>query len=534
MAPSTPATDSPTKMTHRFLGNSGLLVSKFALGSWMWSDDKYTVDAWYELMLTAFKGGVNFFDTAENYGETLAERNMGGAIQKGLEAGVWNREDLVVTIKLFAGTIAWDKSSPNAQGLCRKHIIEGTQASLRRMQLNYADVIFCHRPDACTPIEETVRAMNYVIEKGWAFYWGTSEWLASDIAEACEIADRLGLIRPIVEQPQYNILERNKVEFEFLDLYKKYKLGLTVWSPLSSGMLTGKYSAEMPEGARYSATTLKAGPPIHNDHFAEQVEMTDKLKPIAKELGCSLAQLALAWCVSNENVSTVLLGASRPAQLEENLKALDFVSKITPEVKAKIDAVVNFVPRVPTMDHLANLHLAFRDEPKEKKDSALTLWKALKLGAVTRCVSALEILGLTRELSGEKTMEKVELWCGVYGEGSLFSVEIERNAKVSALQKAIVNEKKDVNDRFKVDPATLTLYLARKGDGGWLKDDESLDALLLGRIDKQYKEVRPMWKLMKPELLGPAFQPGEREIHVLVELPPSTGVAPRQQSGLWR
>ncbi|RLN50927.1 hypothetical protein BBJ28_00026537, partial [Nothophytophthora sp. Chile5] len=154
---------------------------------------------------------------------------------------------------------------------------------------------------------------------------------------------------------QYNILERNKVEFEFLDLYKKYKLGLTVWSPLSSGMLTGKYSAEMPEGARYSATTLKAGPPIHNDHFAEQVEMTDKLKPVAKELGCSLAQLALAWCVSNENVSTVLLGASRPAQLEENLKAMDFVSKITPEVKAKIDAIVNFVPRVPTMDHLANL-----------------------------------------------------------------------------------------------------------------------------------------------------------------------------------
>ncbi|RLN85390.1 hypothetical protein BBJ28_00025422 [Nothophytophthora sp. Chile5] len=354
MAPNTPATDSPAKMTHRFLGNSGLLVSKFALGSWMWSDDKYTVDAWYELMLTAFRGGVNFFDTAENYGETLAERNMGGAIQKGLEAGVWNREDLVVTIKLFAGTTSSDKASPNAQGLCRKHIIEGAQASLRRMQLDYADVIFCHRPDACTPIEETVRAMNYVIEKGWAFYWGTSEWLASDIVEACEIADRLGLIRPIVEQPQYNILERNKVEFEFLDLYKKYKLGLTVWSPLSSGMLTGKYSAGMPEGARYSATTLKAGPPIHNDHFAEQVEMTDKLKPIAKELGCSLAQLALAWCVSNENVSTVLLGASRPAQLEENLKAMDFVSKITPEVKAKIDAIVNFVPRVPTMDHWAN------------------------------------------------------------------------------------------------------------------------------------------------------------------------------------
>lgn len=278
---------------------------------------------------------------------------MGGAITKGIEEGVWSREDLVVTVKLFAGTIAWDQCSPNAQGLCRKHIVEGLKASLGRMQLDYVDVVFCHRADALTPIEETVRAMNFVIEQGWAFYWGTSEWLASDIQEACEIADRLGLIRPIVEQPEYNIMERNKVEFEYLDLYKKYKLGLTVWSPLCSGALTGKYSAAS-KGSRLT-TDLKAGPPVRMEMLTKKIEMAGNLKPIAQELGCSLAQLALAWCVSNENVSTVLFGASRPSQLEENLKALDFVDKITPEVKATINEVVSFVPRVPQQDPLADL-----------------------------------------------------------------------------------------------------------------------------------------------------------------------------------
>ncbi|POM79432.1 Voltage-gated potassium channel subunit beta [Phytophthora palmivora] len=192
--------------------------------------------------------------------------------------------------------------------------------------------------------------MNFVIQQGWAYYWGTSEWLPSDIQEACEIADRLGLIPPIVEQPQYNIFERNKVEYEYLDLYKKYKLGLTVWSPLCSGTLTGKYSAPS-EGSRLTAD-LKAG---SSDRYVKNIELADQLKPIAKELDCSLAQLALAWCVSNENVSTVLLGASRPSQLEENLKALDFVDKITPEVKTKIDEIVQFVPHAPQQDPLASL-----------------------------------------------------------------------------------------------------------------------------------------------------------------------------------
>ncbi|RLN85764.1 hypothetical protein BBJ28_00027252 [Nothophytophthora sp. Chile5] len=351
---STPTVSTPTKMTHRFLGNSGLLVSKLSLGSWMSYDEKYTVDAWYEMMAMAFKYGVNFYDTAEIYGNGQAEELLGGAIKKGIAEGVWSREDLVISTKLFTGTNGFTESGPNGQGLSRKHIVEGMKASLRRLQLDNVDVVFCHRPEPYTPIEETVRAMNYVIEKGWAYYWGTSEWLASDIREACEIADRLGLIRPIVEQSQYNIFVRNKVEFEFLDLYKKYKLGLTTWSPLAFGTLTGKYSAGKPDGSRYTHPMFKEGSPLAAG-FAERVEMTDKLKPIAAELGCSLAQMSMAWAVSNENVSTVLVGASRPSQLEENLKSIEFVSKITPEVKAKIDAVVNFVPTVPTLDSLAFL-----------------------------------------------------------------------------------------------------------------------------------------------------------------------------------
>ncbi|RLN87389.1 hypothetical protein BBJ28_00025271 [Nothophytophthora sp. Chile5] len=350
---STPTASTPTKMTHRFLGNSGLLVSKLSLGSWMSYDEKYTVDAWYEMMATAFMYGVNFYDTAEIYGNGQAEELLGGATKKGIADGVWAREDLVISTKMFSGSKGFTEAGPNDQGLSRKHIVEGMKASLRRLQLDNVDVVFCHRPKPYTPIEETVRAMNYVIEKGWAFYWGTSEWLASDIREACEIADRLGLIRPIVEQSQYNIVVRNKVEFEFLDLYKKYKLGLTTWSPLAFGTLTGKYSAGKPDGSRFTTTLFSSGP--LTEGFTERVEMADKLKPIAAELGCSLAQMSMAWAVANENVSTVMVGASRPSQLEENLKSLDVVSKITPEVKAKIDAVVNFVPTVSTLDGLALL-----------------------------------------------------------------------------------------------------------------------------------------------------------------------------------
>uniref|UniRef100_H3GA91 NADP-dependent oxidoreductase domain-containing protein n=1 Tax=Phytophthora ramorum TaxID=164328 RepID=H3GA91_PHYRM len=328
---------SDNKMTYRFLGNSGLLVSKLSLGSWMDVSDKYTADAWYHMMKLAFENGVNFFDNAEAYGGGVAEKNMGDAIKKGIEEGTWSREDLVITTKIFFGAGAFGSlMGPNEQGLSRKHIIEGTKASLKRLDQDYVDVIFCHRPEPYTPIEETVRAMNYVIEQGWAFYWGTSQWSSAQLIEACEIADRLGLIRPIVEQTIYSILDRSKVDFEYVDLYKKYKLGLTTWSPLAYGALTGKYSAGTPEGSRMADPIFKAFSP----DFAERVKKADKLKPVADKLGISLAELALAWCVSNENVSTVMIGAKTLAQLEQNLKALAAVEKITPEIKAEIDSLV--------------------------------------------------------------------------------------------------------------------------------------------------------------------------------------------------
>ncbi|OWZ02285.1 hypothetical protein PHMEG_00026179, partial [Phytophthora megakarya] len=316
-------------------------VSKLSLGSWMDVNDKYTADAWYELMKLAFEHGVNFFDNAEVYGGGLAEKNMGAAIKKGIVEGTWSREDLVITTKIFFGSKGFTaKCGPNEQGLSRKHLVEGTKAALKRLEQEYVDVIFCHRPDARTPIEETVRAMNYVIDQGWAFYWGTSQWSSAEIIEACEIADRLGLIRPIVEQTIYSILDRNKVDFEYVDLYKKYKLGLTTWSPLAYGALTGKYSAGAPEGSRMNSGLWKDLTP----DFADRVAQADKLKPVADKLGISMAELALAWCVSNENVSTVMIGAKTPAQLEQNLKAIEAVDKITPEIKAEIDELVPFVP----------------------------------------------------------------------------------------------------------------------------------------------------------------------------------------------
>ncbi|ETN20024.1 hypothetical protein PPTG_03120 [Phytophthora nicotianae INRA-310] len=332
-------------MTYRFLGNSGLLVSKLSLGSWMDVKDNYTADAWYNMMKLAFEHGVNLFDTAEGYGGGLAERNLGAAVKKGIAEGTWHREDLVITTKIFFGPKPYEtvhESGPNEQGLSRKHIVEGTKASLKLLDQEYVDVIFCHRPDPYTPIEETVRAMNFVIDQDWAFYWGTSQWSAAQIIEACETADRLGLIRPIVEQSIYSILDRNKVDFEYVDLYKKYKLGLTTWSPLAYGALTGKYSSGTPAGSRMEDPLFKASTP----DFAERVAKADKLKPVAEKLGISMAELALAWCVSNENVSTVMIGAKTPTQLEQNLKAIEAVSKITPDVKAEIDALIPFVPEL--------------------------------------------------------------------------------------------------------------------------------------------------------------------------------------------
>jgi voltage-dependent potassium channel beta subunit len=317
-------------MKYRFLGDSGLLVSAMGFGCMV--QDETNVDLAYELMTHAFAHGVNYFDTAEVYGAGSSERVVGTVIQRGIANGVWTREDLVVSTKIYFGP----KPGPNSRGLGRKHLVEGTKVSLARLQLDYVDVLFAHRPEKFTPIEEVVRAMNFIINQGWAFYWGTSEWHESDVLEACAIADRLGLIRPIVEQPEYNLLARSRVEVEFQALYSKYKLGLTTWSPLAFGMLTGKYAQGIPDKTRLSNAYF-AGLIGDVDARAQQVE---QLRPIAQELDCTLAQLAIAWAVSNSHVSSVLLGASSVAQLDENLRAFPLVAKMTPEIKARIEALV--------------------------------------------------------------------------------------------------------------------------------------------------------------------------------------------------
>ncbi|TMW58879.1 hypothetical protein Poli38472_007024 [Pythium oligandrum] len=338
---------SSTPMKYRFLGDSGLLVSQISIGSWVTFADTATVNNAYDIMSYGYENGINLWDTAEAYGDGVAEKVLGQVFHRGVENKLWTREDLVITTKLFVG-----KDGPNSRGLNRKHLIEGTKASLKRMQLDYVDVLFCHRPEPYTPIEETVRAMNFIINQGWAFYWGTSEWLSSEIFEACEIADRLGLIRPICEQPEYNLFERSRVEMDYDILYKKYKLGLTTWSPLKFGLLTGKYGSGIPEGSRLSMDYHLG---LLKGEFEKKVQQVEQLRPIAAELDCTLAQLALAWATSNERVSTLIVGATSVKQLEENLKALDVVPKLTDDVKARIEAVIPRELKIATHDRFATI-----------------------------------------------------------------------------------------------------------------------------------------------------------------------------------
>ncbi|CAH0493144.1 unnamed protein product [Peronospora farinosa] len=327
------------KMKYRYLGNSGLLVSRLSFGSWVTFNTQLDFEKAYSIMEHAYKQGINFFDNAETYANGQSETIMGKVVKAGVERKLWSREDLVISTKLFFGY----KGGPNDMGNSRKHLVEGMKASLKRFGMDYVDLVFCHRPDPFTPMEETVRAMNFLIEQGWAFYWGTSEWRAQDIIEACEIADRLGLIRPIFEQPQYNILKRSRVEFNFDILYKKYNYGLTTWSPLASGILTGKYSKGIPEGSRLSMPAYKS---MLSNGLKEKAAKADKLAEVAKEVGCSLAQLSIAWVAANPHVSTVILGATSIEQLDENLKAMEFVDKITPEIREKIDAIADVRPKL--------------------------------------------------------------------------------------------------------------------------------------------------------------------------------------------
>lgn len=315
-------------MIYRRLGRTGLKVSALSYGAWVTFGTSIDVPQAKEILQAAKDAGVNLWDNAEAYAQGKAEEIMGQAIK---ELG-WKRSDEVITTKIF-----WGGSGPNDKGLSRKHIIEGTKASLKRLQLDYVDLVFAHRPDPDTPIEETVRAFNWCLDHGLALYWGTSEWSAAQLQEAWDVANRLGLQGPVVEQPEYNIFHRHKVEEEFKPIINKYGLGLTTWSPLASGVLTGKYSGgKVPEGSRLALEN-------HKDKLEKkkhQILAADELKPIADELGCSLAQLALAWILKNPNVSTVITGATKVEQVKENLAAIQYVSKLTDEHMKRIDEVV--------------------------------------------------------------------------------------------------------------------------------------------------------------------------------------------------
>lgn len=324
-------------MEYRFLGNSGLKVSVLSFGAWVTFGEQADVDLAHDCMNIAYEAGVNFFDNAEAYESGEAEKIMGRVIRK---AG-WNRSDLVLSTKIF-----WGGDGPNESGLSYKHIMEGTRAALGRMQTDYVDLIYCHRPDKHTPIEETVRAMNQVIREGKAFYWGTSEWSAGQIREAYHIARREKLQPPAMEQPQYNMFHRDRVEREYRRLYEEIGLGTTIWSPLASGLLTGKYNDGIPEGSRLSLDKydwLRKNL-LESESGRRKLQKVKELVPVAEDLGISMPQLALAWCLKNPNVSTVITGASKPEQVEQNMQALDAVPKLTPEVMERIEGILDNAP----------------------------------------------------------------------------------------------------------------------------------------------------------------------------------------------
>jgi len=320
-------------MQYRRLGRSGLQVSELSLGSWITYHNQVDTRAATEMLAQAFDAGVNFFDNAEVYANGQSELVMGEAFK----ALKWPRLNYIVSTKFFWGLASEGNRVNRKDTLNRKYLMQAIDGSLSRLQLDFIDLVYCHRPDPHTPIEETVRAMSDMITQGKALYWGTSEWSAADIRAAWEIAERHHLHKPVMEQPQYNLLHRRRVENEYARLYEDIGLGLTTWSPLASGLLTGKYkSGQAPAGSRGAMENmafLRDGllDPARNAAVA-------KLEGIAADLGGNVAQLAIAWANKNPHVSTVILGASKAAQLTDNLGALALTPKLTPEVLERIDA----------------------------------------------------------------------------------------------------------------------------------------------------------------------------------------------------
>ena len=312
-------------MEYRRMGKSGLQLSVLSYGSWVTFHKQVDDSIADELMGIAYDNGVNFFDNAEVYARGESEKLMGRVLKK----KNWDRTSYCVSSKAFFGWRA-KENKPNQTGLSRKHLVEACHEAMQRLQVDYLDIYFCHRPDKNVPIEEVVWTMNMLIQQGKILYWGTSEWSGVEIMEAHRAASQLNLIGPSVEQPQYNLLERAKLENEYLMIFKTVGMGTTIWSPLASGLLTGKYNNGIPEGSRFA---LEGFDWLKDQWMREdRLNKVKQLSSVADELGVPMATMAIAWCISNPNVTTAILGATKKEQLLENLKALDVLPKLTPEV----------------------------------------------------------------------------------------------------------------------------------------------------------------------------------------------------------
>lgn len=311
-------------MEYRRMGKSGLKLSELSLGSWLTFGAKNHLDSVKEQIRIAIDHGVNFFDNAEVYANGASELLMGEALR------TYRREDLVLSTKIF-----WGGPGPNDTGHNHKHLMEGLKNALRRLQVDYVDLVYCHRKDHDTSVEEAVRTMDIIIKKGLAFYWGTSEWDPKEIEEAYQVAKALNLTPPSVEQPEYNLFKRNRVEKEYAPLYQKYGLGTTVWSPLASGLLTGKYANGVPKGSR-----LDTFPEFKPGDFEERVEKAKKLQKVADKLGVKLSQLAIAWTLKNPHVSTCLIAGTTGDQLKENLASIHVKDKLSKDILDEMNKIV--------------------------------------------------------------------------------------------------------------------------------------------------------------------------------------------------
>ena len=325
-------------MEYRKFGGTGLQVSALSFGTWLTFGKQIADTTAEELMIKAYDAGINFFDNAEIYARGKSEEVMGNILSK----VKWTRSSYMVSSKVFFG---FEDNKPNQRGLSRKHIIEGCDAALKRLQVDYIDLYYCHRPDKNTPILETVLAMNHLIQQGKILYWGTSEWSAQEILQAHLEAARHNLIPPVMEQPQYNMLERKKMEDDYLHLFKHQGMATTIWSPLASGVLSGKYLFDNPTDTRLSIEGLEW---LKERNLTEErINKVKAIKKIADDINVSLPVFGIAWCLKNPNVSTVILGASKVSQLAENLKAIDALPLLTSDVMNNVDLVLNNKPVLP-------------------------------------------------------------------------------------------------------------------------------------------------------------------------------------------